>query len=66
MSHPIPAESSGPPLATILSEVRYSLPAMLKEIEVERRESGFSMEILDQVEIGKMFVNKRRRVRTKK
>jgi CheY-like chemotaxis protein len=44
-----------------ISEVRYSLAEMLREIEVERRESSFSMETLDQVEIQKMFANRRRR-----
>ena len=44
-----------------VSEVRYSLTDMLREIELERRESSFSMETLDQVEIQKMFANRRRR-----
>ena len=32
---------------------------MLREIELERRESSFSMESLDQVEIRKMFAARR-------
>ncbi len=44
-----------------ISEVRYSLAELLREIEVERRESSFAMETLDQVEIQKMFANRRRR-----
>ncbi len=44
-----------------IREVRYSLPEMLREIELERRESSFAMETLDQVEIGKLFANRRRR-----
>ncbi len=43
------------------NEVRYSLPDLLREIDLERRESSFSMETLDQVEIGKLFANRRRR-----
>jgi hypothetical protein len=54
---PDPAPAPPPQIA----EVRYSLAEMLREIEVERRESSFSMETLDQVEIQKMFANRRRR-----
>ena len=49
-----------------IGEVRYSLAEMLREIEVERRESSFEMETLDQVEIQKMFANRRRHARNKK
>jgi hypothetical protein len=49
-----------------VSEVRYSLAELLREIEVERRESSFAMETLDQVEIQKMFANRRRHARDKK
>jgi hypothetical protein len=56
-----------PPPAPLISEVRYSLPEMLREIELERRESSFAMESLDQLEIRKMFASRRRRhVRDKK
>jgi len=62
---PTPARESVP--SPQISEVRYSLTDMLREIELERRESSFSMETLDQVEIQKMFANRRRRdVRHKK
>lgn len=44
-----------------ISEVRYSLPLMLKEIQLERAAASFSMEKLDQVEIGKLFTKKRPR-----
>ncbi len=58
-----PAPAPTPPIR----EVRYSLPEMLQEIELERRESSFAMESLDQAEIGKLFANRRRRnARTKK
>jgi len=49
-----------------ITEVRYSLAEILREIEVERRESSFAMETLDQVEIQKMFANRRRHARVKK
>ena len=44
-----------------ISEVRYPLSEMLREIELERRESSFGMDTLDQVEIHKMFANRKRR-----
>jgi len=43
------------------NEVRYSLPELLREVEVERRESSFAMETLDQTEIAKLFATRRRR-----
>lgn len=44
-----------------LHEVRYSLPDLLAELELERNAGSFAMEKLDQAEIGKMFENKRKR-----
>jgi len=38
-----------------IAEVRYSLPAMLEELKLERAAATFSMEKLDQAEIGKLF-----------
>jgi hypothetical protein len=61
---PAPAPDPVPPV--IVGEVRYSLPELLKEIEVERRESAFAMETIEQVEIRKMFANRRRHARDKK
>jgi hypothetical protein len=55
-----------PAPASQIGEVRYSLAEMLREIEVERRESSFAMETLDQLEIQKMFANRRRHARDKK
>ena len=46
---------------SIISEVRYALPEMLREIEQERRDSSFAMETLEQVEIRKMFASRQRR-----
>ena len=45
---------------TKIQEVRYSLPKLLSELQVERTSSVFSKEILDQVEISKIFVQKKR------
>ena len=61
---PAPTPDSAPLPA--VREVRYSLPELLKEIEVERRESAFAMETIEQVEIRKMFANRRRHARDKK
>jgi hypothetical protein len=44
-----------PPKANVLSEVKYSLPEMLAELEAEKGATSFAMEKLDQSEIGKMF-----------
>jgi len=57
MTDPDPAPVQRP----LIGEIRYSLAEMLQEIEVERRESSFAMETLDQLEIKKMFANRRRR-----
>jgi hypothetical protein len=44
-----------------ISEVRYSLPTLLKEVQVERTASAFAIEKLDQVEITKLFQKNRTR-----
>lgn len=38
-----------------IQEVRYSLPQMVRELQLERTQSYFAKEIIDQVEISKMF-----------
>lgn len=38
-----------------IQEVKYSLPLMLRELQLERSQSYFSKEIIDQVEITKIF-----------
>jgi hypothetical protein len=63
---PSPSPAPAPEGRPQVGEVRYSLAELLREIEVERRESSFSMETLDQVEIQKMFANRRRHARDKK
>lgn len=61
-----PSPHSPAPAALILKEVKYSLPEMLEELKAERAASSFSMEKLDQVEIGKLFKPKTpRRVKSK-
>jgi hypothetical protein len=64
MSHP----ASQPLSPVIVGEVRYSLPQLLKELEIERAAGSFAMEKLDQVEIGKLFKARTppRRVKPKK
>jgi hypothetical protein len=47
-----------PPPPLVVAEVRYSLPDLLRELELERASGAFGMEKLDQVEIGKLFKNK--------
>lgn len=55
---------SKPPFG--VTEVRYSLPALLEELKAERSTGTFSMEKLDQNEIGKLFKAKApRRVKPK-
>ena len=66
----MPERNSQPPLPAGLpqfNEVRYPLADMLREIEHDRRESALGMDTLDQVEIKKLFANRRKRhVRSKK
>jgi hypothetical protein len=47
------------PKSTVLSEVKYSLPDLLAEIEAEKGSASFAMEKLDQAEIGKLFKTKK-------
>ncbi|MEO6004246.1 MAG: hypothetical protein ABIZ04_04560 [Opitutus sp.] len=54
MTNPTPANTPVPP-ATTINEVRYSLPQLLKELEIERAAGIYAMEKLDQVEITKLF-----------
>ena len=62
---PAPAPDAEP---AGLTEVRYSLPVMLKELDAERASGVFAMEKLDQLEIGKLFKGKKapRRVKSRK
>lgn len=61
----MPAENSNPP--PIAAAVRYSLPAMLAELKLERTTGGFAQERIDQTEITKLFTAPtRRRAKPKK
>lgn len=57
-----------PPTPPPINEVRYSLPALLAEIRIERATSTMAMDKLDQREITKLFKarNARRRANPKK
>ena len=58
MSTPDEAKPAPPPA---LTEIRYSLPALLAELKEERSASSFAMEKLHQAEIGKLFQNRKKR-----
>ncbi|HTQ31820.1 MAG TPA: hypothetical protein VMI53_11480 [Opitutaceae bacterium] len=63
----MPAEKSDPPPPVTVAVVRYSLPAMLAELKLERTTGGFSQEKIGQTEITKLFTSShRRRVKNKK
>jgi hypothetical protein len=60
-----PPDSRPPVLAAAV--VRYSLPAMLAELKLERTAGGFAQEKIDQTEITKLFAApSRRRAKPKK
>ncbi|QYM77666.1 hypothetical protein K0B96_10045 [Horticoccus luteus] len=54
---------SHPPAA--ITEVRYSLPAMLAEIRAERSAGAMAMDKLEQQEITKLFKSRNARRRAK-
>lgn len=62
-----PQAHGSAPSHPAIAEVRYSLPQMLKELELERATGAFAMEKLAQAEIGKLFKAKTppRRVKSK-
>ncbi|HEV8074059.1 MAG TPA: hypothetical protein VGP21_07990 [Opitutaceae bacterium] len=56
-----------PPPAVAAAIVRYSLPAMLAELKLERTAGGFAQEKIAQSEISKLFAApNRRRDKSKK
>lgn len=61
--NPDPDETEGSEQASqdYVLGLRYSLPQMLAEIRTERVSGSYSMEKLDQKEIGKMFKPQKRR-----
>jgi hypothetical protein len=62
------ASDSQPPAPpqTGISEVRYSLPDLLREVQLERNAAVFAMEKLDRTEISKLFQKNRTRRAIKK
>ncbi len=50
-----------PAFIPVINEVRYSLPDLLGELQLERTAGAFSQEKLHQVEIGKLFQNRKKR-----
>lgn len=52
---------TNPPPGEIVTEVKYSLPALLAELTLERSTGSFAMEKLDQAEIGRLFEKPRKR-----
>ena len=54
-------DNSPPVPGTPPTEVRYSLPDLLREVALERGAPAFAMEKLDQVEITKLYQKSRPR-----
>ena len=61
MSPSAPAPAAAPAFVSVITEVRYSLPDLLREVQLERDAPAFAMEKLDQVEIAKLFKKTRPR-----
>jgi hypothetical protein len=59
MSESESAPPDAAPKPLVLTEVKYSLPEMLAELDAERGSASFAMEKLDQNEIGKLFKSKK-------
>ncbi len=55
VDHTPPEESS-----TQLHGVKYSLPEILEELKTERTSSVFAKEMLDQLEISKIFTERKK------
>ncbi len=55
------ADSKPPSAAPVITEIHYSLPEILAELQLERSAGSFSQEKLHQVEIGKLFQNRKKR-----
>jgi len=58
-----PSSDSQPPtlVHSGIAEVRYSLPDLLREVQLERGAAIFAMEKLDRTEISKIFEKSRPR-----
>jgi hypothetical protein len=60
-------QTDSPPPVLAAAVVRYSLPAMLAELKLERTAGGFAQEKIAQAEITKLFASPtRRRAKPKK
>lgn len=68
MSTPNPKNPPSNPATAFnaLHAIRYSLPAMLAELEMERASGSFSQEKLHQDEIAKLFATRKPRHEQKK
>ena len=55
------SHSSQPPPAYGLTEVRYSLPGLLRDVQEERNTSSLASDKIDQLEILKLFEKNRAR-----
>jgi len=61
-TRPSPEDSPKPAAPpAVITEIRYSLPDLLAELQLERSAGSFSQEKLHQVEIGKLFQNRKKR-----
>ena len=56
-----PPSPEATPNLTTLREVRYPLPQLMRELQLERTGSVFSREILDQMEIAQIFATRRKK-----
>jgi hypothetical protein len=56
-----PSDSAPEPEAPAFAEVRYSLPALLREVKRDRASTAFAMEKLDQTAITSLFEQQRAR-----
>jgi hypothetical protein len=54
-----PPEAPRPDPLAQFAEVRYSLPALLEELKLERTTGSFAMEKLSQIEITKLYKSKK-------
>ena len=61
MKHPSADTPPDAPNLSAISEVRYSLPDLLREVQLERNAAVFAMEKLDRTEISKLFQKNRPR-----
>ncbi|HEX2099344.1 MAG TPA: hypothetical protein VHF69_01705 [Candidatus Synoicihabitans sp.] len=66
LNSPDPADPSLSVPILRLAEVRYSLPALLNELKLERSTGGFAMEKLNQSDVKKLFRTKTAHSRAKK